>query len=342
MTKPTDLASRLHAAIRREKTTERLLKTLETTPRKLTSAAKQLEKRGVLVVRDGDRWRLETGVAPGASGEHEIRSSASGEYLIGFSADQHLGSKYERLDVLNDLYDKFAAAGVKYVANAGNWIDGESHFNKFDIHTHGLDAQLEYLAQHYPHRQGITTHAIAGEDHEGWYGRREGVDIGRHAEIAMREAGRKDWRNLGFMEAFIGLRHAKSGALSRMLLTHPGGGSSYAVSYRPQKIVESLEGGEKPAVIVIGHYHKQSYNQFRNVHCIQSGCTQDQTPFMRKKGLQAHIGGGIMELTQDAETGAITRCRVEFFTYFNRGFYNGRWSQSGAVTLPKRLRRGKL
>jgi hypothetical protein len=330
------LATQLHAAIRRPKTVEQLAKALEATPRQLENAAKRLEKRGFLVERDGERWRLETGVAPGGNGLHELKSDRRGEYVIGFASDQHLCSKYERLDVLGDLYRKFAERGVRVVANCGNWIDGESHFNKWDIHTHGMDAQLRYLAEHYPAEPGLTTYAIAGEDHEGWYGRREGVDIGRHAEIAMREAGRKDWKNLGFMEAFISLRHCTSGESARMLMTHPGGGSSYAVSYRPQKIVESFEGGEKPAVLLIGHYHKQSYNVFRNVHCVQTGCTQDQTPFMRKKGLQAHIGGGILELTQCPKTGAITRARVEFFQYFNRGYYNDRWSQAGPATMPRR------
>jgi hypothetical protein len=119
-------------------------------------------------------------------------------------------------------------------------------------------------------------------------------------------------------------------------LMHPGGGTAYAISYTVQKICESYDGGDKPAVLLAGHYHKMSYNVIRNVHAIQTGCTQDQTPFMRKKKIPAHVGGGIVQLRQDPATGAITSCRVEFFHYFVRDYYNDRWSHSGDVVLPER------
>jgi hypothetical protein len=266
----------------------------------------------------------------------EYVSRPDGTYLFGFTSDNHIGSKYARLDVLNDLYDRFAEQGVDRVLNAGNWIDGEARFNMHDLLVHGMDAQLRYLAEHYPQRPGIVTYAVAGDDHEGWYCQREGVDIGRYAQNVMRENGRQDWVDMGYMEAFIRLRHAESGASTTAHLMHPGGGSSYAISYTGQKIVEGYDGGEKPAVLLIGHYHKLAYNIVRNVHVIQAGTTEDQTPFMRKKKLAAHVGGGICQLRQDPTTGAITSCRVEFFNYFVKGYYNERWSMSGDVQLADR------
>lgn len=152
----------------------------------------------------------------------------------------------------------------------------------------------------------------------------------------MRTAGREDWRDLGFMEARIDLVHGRTGVRNTLLVMHPGGGSSYAVSYRPQKIVESLQGGEKPGVIVIGHYHKLSSNMFRNVWAIQAGCSQDQTPFMRKLGLEAHVGGGVLTLRQDPESGAIIRCKWDQLNFFVRRYYNDRWSKTGPAVLPIR------
>ena len=180
------------------------------------------------------------------------------------------------------------------------------------------------------------TYAVAGDDHEGWYGQREGVDIGKRAEQTFLENGRNDWRHIGFMEAFVSLVHAKSKASSQLLVQHPGGGSAYALSYTTQKIVESLDGGEKPAVLLCGHYHKLWFGNIRNVWCVQTGCQQDQTPFMRKKRISAHVGGCLVRLTQDPRTGAIVRCRVEIMRYFNKGYYNNRWSHAGAVELPVR------
>ncbi|MDI3259449.1 MAG: hypothetical protein QJR02_07110 [Sinobacteraceae bacterium] len=257
-----------------------------------------------------------------------LKSDRNGVYRFGACGDNHLGSKYARLDVLNELYDIYAKEGIKTVYNTGNWIDGEASFNVHDLLVRGMEEQLDYLAEHYPRREGIVTHAVAGDDHEGWYAQKFGVDIGLRAEQTMRAAGRSDWRNLGYMEAHIRLRHARTGAESILAVVHPGGGSAYALSYTVQKIVESLEGGEKPAVGLYGHYHKLMVANIRNVWTIQTGTTQDQTPFMRKKRLAAHVGGCIVELRQDADTGAIVRCKVEMLRWFNRGFYNDRWSHA--------------
>jgi hypothetical protein len=285
------------------------------------------------------RWALEKEVRPAFLSTDEMPTYVSrpdNTFLFGATSDNHLGSKYERMDVLNDLYDRFAKRGVDRVFNAGNWIDGEARFNKFDLHVHGMEAQVRYLAEKYPRRAGITTYAVAGDDHEGWYGQREGVNIGRYAERVMRENGRSDWVDLGYMEAHVRLVNANTGKSSVLAVVHTGGGSAYALSYSVQKIIESLDGGEKPAVALYGHYHKLWAGNIRNVWCLQTGCTEDQTPFMRKKKLEAHVGGAIVALEQDPETGAIIGFTPQLIRYFNRGYANHRWSHAGDVTLPSR------
>jgi len=297
-----------------------------------------LQRRGSAVYLFGDKYSIERAPMPSsAKGTiQEYISRPDGAYLFGFTSDNHLGSKYARLDVVNDLYDQFAAQGVDRVFNAGNWVDGEASFNKYDLLVHGMDAQLRNLAKEYPKREGIETYAVAGDDHEGWWCAREGVDIGKYAERIMHELGRTDWHDLGHMEAYVRLRHAETGASSMLHVLHPGGGSAYAISYTVQKIVESYDGGDKPAILLAGHYHKLSYNIVRNVHTIQTGCTQDQTPFMRKRKLAAHVGGGICQIKQDPKSGALTSCRIEFFNYFVRSFYNDRWSYGDDVNLADR------
>lgn len=261
-------------------------------------------------------------------------SDATGRYRFGVVSDTHLCSKYYRADVLKTLYDWFTEQGITQVFHAGNWIDGEARFNKHDLVVHGMDAQCRYMAEHYPQRPGITTYAVAGDDHEGWYNQREGVDIGRYLAQKMIDSGRTDWVDLGYMEAFVTLRHAKTSKTSQMLVMHPGGGSAYAVSYQPQKIVESLAGGEKPAVLLVGHYHKLEFVNVRNTWVLQCGTTKDQDPFMRKKRIEAHVGGSILDLWQD-EHGAIPDARVHMKRFFNTGYYQNRWSHSGPVTQAK-------
>jgi hypothetical protein len=125
---------------------------------------------------------------------------------------------------------------------------------------------------------------------------------------------------------------------------HPGGGTGYALSYRPQKIIEAMEGGEKPAVLLLGHYHKLDAGIVRNVCYVQTACGQDQTPFMAQKALEAHVGGVLVEIEQDPETGAIIEFNPRLRRYFNRAYYvkagraNDRWSGSGPVKpVPRRV-----
>jgi len=252
-----------------------------------------------------------------------IESLSNGDwYTFGIISDPHYGSKYHREDVMQTAYDVFKREKVTEVYMPGNFLDGHSQrFNHFDL-LPGLDgftSQVEYLIEHLPRVKGITTHFITSECHEGWWIRDFGVNIGEYIQLKAEDSGRTDLDWIGHMEVDIELK-SKSGASSIMRIVHPGGGSSYAVSYSTQKLVESYQGGEKPAILIVGHFHKALYQYERNVHIIQAGCIQDQTPWMRKKRIAAHVGFWIVKFHQ-SKTGEINRFQCEFFPFFDRGFY---------------------
>lgn len=243
-------------------------------------------------------------------------------FKFGFVTDNHLGSRYERLDVLKALYDIYEEEGVKVVYNAGNMIDGDARFNKYDVHKHGLEDQVNYLIEVYPQKKGMETHFITGDDHEGWYTQREGVNVGRFIQDRAIQSGRKDLTFLGHMEHDVIIQKPDGQCKIRVL--HPGGGSSYAYSYTAQKIVESYTSGEKPNVLLIGHYHKSLYAYIRGVHCVEGGCTMDQSPFMRKKRLDAHVGGWIIEMKVN-KAGAVVQFRQTWIPFFDKKVYSKNW-----------------
>lgn len=239
-------------------------------------------------------------------------------YKFGIISDNHLNSKYERLDILHACYDIFEKEGVRDVYNAGNWIDGEARFNKFDLYNHGITPQIEYFLDHYPQRDGITTHYIAGDDHEGWFVQREKIDIGGYAQLMAEKRGRFDLKYLGYVEADIQFKSPKGRSIMKIM--HPGGGSAYALSYAPQKVIESFTGGEKPNILIIGHYHKADYMFYRNTHILQAACTQDQTPFLRKNKIQVSLGAWIVEM-QQSKDGNIQRFKPEYLAFYDKGYY---------------------
>lgn len=243
---------------------------------------------------------------------------------IGFITDNHLCNKHSRLDVLEEAYDFYERQGVTTVLNAGNWIDGEARFNRHElVVAPGMDPQLDYAIDNYPQRKGITTHYISGEDHEGWYVVRECINVGEYFQMRAEKAGRKDLRYLGHVEADIRLECGKGSAPARIM--HPGGGSAYALSYAPQKLVESFQGGEKPAVLFIGHYHKFDWCYPREVHCISGGCTTDQSAFLRRNKIGVHVGFGLTKIHQDKTDGHITRVQHEWVPRYDRGYYEQRY-----------------
>lgn len=304
--------------------TEELANAIDCSPRRISETLAEMTARGAMfyATADGKHGIADSITLPPGEGEAK---GQKGEWThhFGFTTDNHLCNKHARLDVLNAAYKHFAAEGITKVYNAGNWIDGEARFNRTELLTApGVDRQLDYLIDNWPVHEGIVTEYIAGDDHEGWYQQREGLEIGKYLQNRAEDQGRSDLKYLGYGEADVKLVFGAGSAVMRIV--HPGGGSAYAISYTDQKRVESYQGGEKPQIELVGHYHKFNHGFPREVHTIQGGCTCDQTMFMRKKRLQAHVGYSIVKIKQD-EGGIVTRVACEWFPFFDRGYYEKRF-----------------
>jgi hypothetical protein len=238
---------------------------------------------------------------------------------FGLTADNHLCSKYHRPDVLNALFDIWAEQGVTEVYQCGNMVDGEARFNRHDLCVPpGVENQIDYFIKNWPHRKGITTRFVCGDDHEGWYTQNFGANFGQMITRAAEREGRSDLDYLGYMEHDV-IFEAPNGDC-KMRVIHAGGGSAYALSYSVQKIVESYQGGEKPNILLVGHFHKAEYSYPREVHVVQAGCTQDQTPFMRKRRIQAMVGGWTITFTLD-NNGICHDFLPQFHAFYDRKFY---------------------
>lgn len=334
---PEDYVAILADKLKRRRSLAELAQITKASTGQVLDAIDDLQKRGINIHRLGDNFEIVPQVQQAFEKGSTVKlvSRPDNTFLFGASGDLHAASKYARYDVRNDLYRRFVEAGAQCNFDTGNWIDGEARFNTYDIEAHGIDAQCRLLAANHPKYDGFHTYAVWGDDHEGWLAQREGMNVGKYNEAIMREYGH-EWTDLGFMEAHVELVNFNTGKSSMMAVVHPGGGSAYALSYSIQKIIESLEGGEKPAVGLYGHYHKIWSGIIRNVWVVQTGCCQDQTPFMRKKRLEAHVGGALVGLEQDPETGAILSMTPQLIRYFNKGYYEGRWSKHGPVNNPER------
>ena len=236
-----------------------------------------------------------------------IRDLPENKIRFAIVGDIHAGSLHFDQGALEGFANYCADIGITDVYAAGDIIDGHKIYRgqEFELRDLGLDKQLERVqGLDLPHE--LTWHFITG-NHDDSFKNESGVHVGKAIERV-----RPDFYCLGETQATVKFQ-TDVGSYKLMLL-HPGGGSSYALSYRPQKIVESIEGGQKPNMLAIGHYHKaEMIPSYRNVTTIQTGTFQRQTPFMQRGGLAAHVGGWIVEVTMEEKA---NRVQCEFISFF--------------------------
>jgi hypothetical protein len=219
-----------------------------------------------------------------------IETSDADDIVIGLIGCTHFGSLDCNESALSAYYKYLKSIGVGTVYHGGDVLDGHRVYRgqEFELRDVGLDAQLQRLSCFETF--GIKTKFITG-NHDQSFKSLSGVNVG----AAIAAAGGEDYEFLGEEQARV-VFQTPSGKYELMLI-HPGGGSSYAISYRPQKIVESLEGGTKPHMLAIAHYHKADFiPSYRNVATLQTGTFQNQTPFMARQGLAAHVGGWVVRV----------------------------------------------
>lgn len=213
---------------------------------------------------------------------------------FGLIGDTHFNSKYVQLTYLNNFYDICASQGITDVYHVGDVDEGEMMRpgHVYENYRQGADDHISEIVKNYPYREGITTHFITG-NHDASFRKSCGLDIGK--QIVTK---RSDMNYLGRDIANINITNNIT-----MQLRHPWSASAYALSYRPQKIVESMEAAclDKPDILCIGHYHKIEYLFYHGVHVFQTGCFQSATPFTTGKGISVSMGGWIVTVETDSE-----------------------------------------
>jgi hypothetical protein len=284
---------------------DEIAKQLKVSPRILNAIIEDVKEQGYVVE--------EVNGIPILRKDIELESNIhtnkwSGDKVLRFAlcGDNQENSKYTQITHLHAFYDILAEEGIKVVYHTGDIDEGEDmrQGHKYECYDQGADNHVENIARNYPKRDGIMTEFITG-NHDWSILKKVGYDIG--VAIA---AKRPDMKYLGQGNAIISLTPNCT-----VELRHPGDGTAYAISYKSQKMIEAIQGGYKPNILAIGHYHKAEYIFYRNIHCFQTGCFQAQTPWMVGKSIAAMVGGWIVEVHVDGE-GTITRCKGEFIPFY--------------------------
>ncbi len=229
-------------------------------------------------------------------------------FRFGYYGDPHMGEKHFHEDLWRQMVAFYRQEKITKVYCVGDNLEGMSgrpgHI--YELSHIGASAQIDYATKMFKLAPSLEFYIIDG-NHDQWF--KEKGNIGLVAGKILAEQN-KNVHFLGEWEAKVMLHPNVE-----LMLFHANDGTAYADSYKLQKLIESLEGGKKPNIILSGHYHKQVAIFRRNVFAFECGTLCGQTRFMRGKKLQAHKGFGIIEIW--AGERGIHRLRHEFIPYYD-------------------------
>jgi predicted phosphodiesterase len=218
--------------------------------------------------------------------------------------DTHWGNMMSKVEHWQRACDLIGKEKCEVILHTGDITDGMSgrpgHY--YELDAIGATAQVDMAVKRLEIAP-CQVYGISG-NHDLWGFKTIGHDVG--ANIQDRLPGK--FFNLGIHEADFQVSNVT------IKLWHGEDGSSYATSYRTQKFVEGLSGGDKPHILLSGHAHKSIFHQCRNVMVFEGGTLCQQTMWMRNKKLAAHVGFWIIEIWQN-ESG-LERIKQEWVPFY--------------------------
>ena len=228
-------------------------------------------------------------------------------FKIGVISDTHIGSIWYHAEWLKKAFEQFNKVNVDIVTHSGDVVDGLSNRpgQVYELDYVGYAQQKKYAIEQFNiyNTKKIPMYLIDG-NHDRWYIKNSGSLI---VEDIVKE--------FDFEAEFLG--HDSGNIVvdsADIMLWHGEDGSSYATSYRLQKVIEAFTGGEKPDVLIAGHTHKQGYFFERHVQVVSAGAMCSQSSWMKSKRLANHSGFWIVELGLNYK--GVGRCSVEWFPFY--------------------------
>ena len=214
-----------------------------------------------------------------------VKNISDNVFTVGIVADTHLCSTHEKLNELHTFYAILKKEGIDTVLHAGDYLAGWKVYRgqENEVHTFGVKNQAQYVIDNYPKVEGITTYFISGNHDLSWW-TLAGIDPGE-----LIAGQRPDMIYLGQYQGEVRVNKIK------IRLMHADG-NAYALSYKAQKISEQIPSGQKPQLLLFGHWHQAFYFFYRTIHIMNCGCFEGQSSFLARKGINPIIGGWTAEI----------------------------------------------
>lgn len=212
------------------------------------------------------------------------------EFKFVIIADTRLGSKYQQLSILNDIYQKAYTMGYNNIFLVGNISEGLYPLTNVYSEDNFLDdtlEQVDYITNNYPYIEGMKTYFITGLKDEKHL-KNNKINLGKRISSV-----RNDMIYLGHGSCKIEIDKIKIFMLSTPLQ------KTYTVSYRPQQQIDSFRSEDKPDILLFGGGLQLEKFTYRNVKCLSIPSVCATTREMNDKRYSNTIGAWYVTLKTD-------------------------------------------
>lgn len=283
---------------------------LDMAPAKARAAIDDARANGLQVHTEHDHVGIKTNVQQERIQDVGIAPIVGERQRAGVISDTHLGSKYCLRAQLRDfVHYAYFERGVREIFHPGDWLDGMYKHGLWEVSHSGLDAQVDDLLEVLPQLPGLNYRGITG-NHDETFEDASGISVGDFIVERFRERGRNDVHFYGRRSAYI-----KMGGII-VHLWHPRGSAAYAKSYRLQKVIEKYSSGEKPHMLLVGHFHQYCHLFDRGIHAFLCPTFQGGgSAFGNSLGGAPTMGGMILEWDL-TEHGTMRNFVHEYRSYF--------------------------
>ena len=223
---------------------------------------------------------------------YQFATDEGNEFKFIAIADTRLGSKYEQLSILNDIYIKGHEMGFDKVFLCGNISSGLFSLTDVNAETNFCDdtqSQIDYIVSNYPYIEGMKTYFITGKL-DDQHLKQKKINIGKRISEA-----REDMVYIGDNSCDVIIDKTIMQIMSCKL------GKTYTASYRTQQQIDSYRSEDKPDVLVYGGLLQMEKYTYRNVKVVSVPSVCATTKDMTEKRYANTIGAWYVTVRTDAK-----------------------------------------
>ena len=257
-------------------------------PSVVRSLLAEAKARGIEIQAGNDHVHLSPNEQIRTVQDTRIQPTTSARQQVGVLSDLHMGSKYCLRTQLQECVAHFYERGIRSILIPGDLLDGCYRHGVFELSHTGLEDQTQDLFETLPNMPGLTYHCITG-NHDHTFAAVSGVNVGSFIAGYFQNRGRSDIHFYGCSGAFIEIMGVV------IHLWHPKKGKAYAKSYHLQHQLEAYNPGEKPHVLLAGHWHDFAVVEERGIFGVACPCFQGSgSDFAKSLGGNIALGGLIV------------------------------------------------